>query len=433
MKTQTEAEQKITKARSAMIQSQRFYGALALRLVPTASKRTQTTACDGKHLFYNPEWVEQVPTPELIGVIAAQVAHIANLHHTRRRGRDAKKWNEACDLAIHPIIRDAGFTLPDTALIDPAMVGLSAEEIFFRRAQEEQDDDGQDGEGEGGQGAGGAAGSAGKPEKGDEEGDDAQDGEDKGDDADGEGDEPSDGDQAPEDSAGDTGGTGEVLDAVNDDGSKPSPADIQQQEMEQQVAVVQAQNLASKAGQGSADIDRLAEALRQAQVDWKEELRRWMQVTAKSRYTYARPNRRFISQGVYLPSLTGEAMGEMVLLVDMSGSTSAWLKEFMGQMGAIREDLRPEKLTVIYCTDRVVGTEEFSAEDEFAPKPHGTGGTDLRAAFNWVAEQGIDPACMVVLTDLETPFPSKAPEYPVLWASTLPHTPPWGDRILLKR
>jgi hypothetical protein len=38
--------------------------------------------------------------------------HCAALHHTRREGRDLRRWNIACDHAINPLLVAAGFELP---------------------------------------------------------------------------------------------------------------------------------------------------------------------------------------------------------------------------------------------------------------------------------------------------------------------------------
>lgn len=388
-----------------MIQSQRFFGSLALQLTPVARPKIETIATDGRSLFYNPEWIEQKSMPELIGIVAHEVMHLALLHHTRRKGRNKAKWNMACDYAVNPLLVNAGFTLPPEAKINPAYDGKSSEDIYRLLP-----DDGDNGDGSGEGEAGGD--------------DNSQDGEDApGDDA----------AAGTGQGSGDCGGCGEVLDAVNEDGSKPSPADVQQIEADQQVSVVQAHNLAQQAGQGSADLARLTEWLKTAQQNWIEELRRFILQTSRDDYTWKRPNKRFLSMGLVLPSLHSSKMGEMVIGIDMSGSTFDWLDDFVAQLKAIHEDVRPTKLTVIYCTDQITGIEEFEADDLLSLHPRGTGGTDLRAIFDYVEREGIEPACMVVLTDLETPFPDREPDYPVVWAAStdIPH--PWGDRVQLRR
>jgi predicted metal-dependent peptidase len=204
-------------------------------------------------------------------------------------------------------------------------------------------------------------------------------------------------------------------------------------EAETQVKVVQAANLAKQAGQGTLDIDRLVDRIKEAQQDWKEELRRFIMQRSRDDYSWTRPDKRFVGRGIYLPSLRSERMGTLVVGVDMSGSCSDWFDDFYVQLKAIHEDLRPEKLVVIYCADRVARVEEFAGDDELDLHPYGAGGTDLRAIFRHVEEMDIEPACLVCLTDMETPFDDNAPDYPVLWAATTDHKEPWGERIQLRR
>jgi len=60
----------------------------------------------------------------------------------------------------------------------------------------------------------------------------------------------------------------------------------------------------------------------------------------------------------------------------------------------------------------------------------GGGGTDFRPAFRWVAENGIEPAALIYLTDLCGMFPDSDPGYPVLWVSTDPTgAAPFGDVV----
>ena len=48
----------------------------------------------------------------------------------RRSGRDPKRWNEACDYAINPILLDAGLHLPEGVLVDDRFREMSAEQIY---------------------------------------------------------------------------------------------------------------------------------------------------------------------------------------------------------------------------------------------------------------------------------------------------------------
>ena len=57
------------------------------------------------------------------------------------------------------------------------------------------------------------------------------------------------------------------------------------------------------------------------------------------------------------------------------------------------------------------------------------GGTNFAPCFRWLGERGIVPQTLVFLTDLCGAFPSEAPSYPVLWASTEARRAPIGQVI----
>lgn len=434
-----ETHEKIIRARAGMIQSQRFFGFLALNLKATATTKVESLATDGKKLFYNPTWVDEHIMPEVTGVCAKMALHIALLHHTRRKGRDEKRWKKATDLACFPILTKAGFTLPESELRDKIMEqhvlqayntgsGLSAEAIFKLLPEPEEGDDG-DGEGQG-QAAGGGGGGKGEDQDDDESGQpDGSGGDPEGDDE-GEGQE---GEGKGEPTQPDQSGMGQVLDAENQDGTKPSPADMQQIEAGAQVQTAQATNLARAAGQGSLDQEKILDNIKQAQVDWIEETRRFVQQTSKNDADWCRPNKRFAGRGIYLPALHSVQMGTMVVAVDMSGSVTAWTERFGNELSAIIEDVRPQRILIIYATDRVTHVDDFTA-DELPVQlvAHGTGGTSFKPPFEYIEREGIEPACLIYLTDLYGDAPAHAPDYPVLWACCSNQPAPWGEVVRLK-
>jgi predicted metal-dependent peptidase len=84
---------------------------------------------------------------------------------------------------------------------------------------------------------------------------------------------------------------------------------------------------------------------------------------------------------------------------------------------------------VVYCDAAVQATEEFLPSDPIQLTPQGGGGTDFVPVFHWVAENGIDPVCLIYLTDLCCfSYPDK-PEYPVLWVTSSRRTAPFGETV----
>ena len=139
---------------------------------------------------------------------------------------------------------------------------------------------------------------------------------------------------------------------------------------------------------------------------------------AKSDYSWSRPNRRFIHQGLYLPSPHSEnEMGVVVIAVDVSGSVDQRkLSVFCGGVNGILEQTNPEKVIIIYCDMQITRVAEF-ARDEYPIEFEcsGGGGTDLRPPFEYVAENDLNPDVFLYFTYLCGPRPESAPHYPVVW------------------
>ena len=115
------------KARAALLVSAPFWGVLSLRLAPVEDSSIQTMKTDGVSIHYNPDFVKGLSRSVLRSGIAHETLHCAALHHTRREGRDLRRWNIACDHAINPLLAQAGFELPEGALFDPEGLRLLRE------------------------------------------------------------------------------------------------------------------------------------------------------------------------------------------------------------------------------------------------------------------------------------------------------------------
>jgi predicted metal-dependent peptidase len=111
-------------------------------------------------------------------------------------------------------------------------------------------------------------------------------------------------------------------------------------------------------------------------------------------------------------------VGIIVIGVDTSGSIGQEeLEQFAGEITAISDEAQPEAIHVVYCDAAVQSTQEFAPSEPIRLEPKGGGGTNFCPVFEWVANNGIAPACLIYLTDLCCHSYPEVPEYPVLWAS----------------
>jgi predicted metal-dependent peptidase len=323
--------------------------------------------------------------------------HPALQHHVRRSGRDPRRWNEACDYAINPLLLDAGLSLPDGVLVDHRFRGMSAEQIYNLRDAEAQPQSG----GQNSSNDGAEAGAGESPEN----------------------QASTDWPTAPETD----GGIGQVLDAPQPDEVTPS---AEEQAREWSIAVNQAVTLSKQAGKAPAGLARTLEGAAEATVDWRELLRRLWSDTIPADSSWMRPNRRHIWNGLYLPGVVREGVGEIAIAVDCSGSVNGrLLRLFEAEVCSILEGQHPQCVHVLYFDTEVHKVETYQAGEPVQLNPVGGGGTDFGPCFEWLEEHGIWPQTLVFLTDLCGTFPETGPGYPVFWASTEHRQAPFGSVI----
>jgi predicted metal-dependent peptidase len=366
----TRAKDQLIRARTSLLLDNFFFGRLALYLKLVEEPGIPTLAVDGKHVFYNPDFVLTLSHSLTVSAIVHEIGHCMFDHIVRRGGRDPKLWNMAGDYVINEIIKTAGFELGKEWLWDARYKGMYAEHVYDLLAQE----NGGKGPGEG----------------------------------------------APDPLC-------EIRDAAE------SQADMTETHMEWKIAVSQAFDGAKKAGAVPKGMERFIEDVATPKVPWREVLARFINQVSKDDYVWSRPNRRYLAQGLYLPSLYSQRMGEIAVVIDTSGSIDQpTLNAFGAEIQAIVASSRPVKTRVIYCDAAVNHVDEFTPEDVLEFKMHGGGGTDFRPPFKLIDEGDDKPVALVYLTDMYGPFPENEPDYPVLWCATTDTRAPFGETLRIE-
>jgi len=169
--------------------------------------------------------------------------------------------------------------------------------------------------------------------------------------------------------------------------------------------------------------------------DWRKVLREFVSESCAGRdeATWRRPNRRYLADDLYLPSMQGITMTRLAVVFDTSGSCFGTdiATRFASELAAIIEQVKPAFVDVLYVDSHVAAHQTFES-GQFAVAslaPRGGGGTNLPVAFDYMQAKRIQPDACVVLSDGETPF-DRPPAYPVLWALTsLTIRPPYGTTV----
>jgi len=365
---------RISKAKTALILEHPFIGSVALNMPMSIDNSVPTAATNGKRVLFNEEFCNGLSDEELKFLVAHECMHPMLEHNFRRGERDTYKWNQAADYVINKLLTDEGIgKMPEQGLLDDNIYkqgGGTSDGIFNLLP-----DTPQDGQGNGGQ--------------------------------------------------------GQPLDSCED--GQGSPAEVSQQQAEWKVKVAQAAQSAKMMGKMSAGLERLVEEILKPKVDWRDVLQRFVVKCRSDQRSWARPNRRFLSQGLYLPSVSGESLGEIAFAVDCSGSIGQdEINQFASEITTVWQDQRPTKVHVIYFDSEVSHYDEFGQDDEPVVKPHGGGGTAFSPVFKYMTEHGIEPVACIFLTDLCCDDFGDAPDYPVLWVSTHDDKAPFGEVVMME-
>ncbi len=378
----SETIRRIQRARTTLLIDQPFFGVLALQLKVIESTINGTAWTDGQSMGFNPAFVATLSQDELIGVICHEVMHCACGHPWREAGRQHRRWNEACDYAINPIVLSSGKAkLPKGALLDSQYDGKNAEWIYDRLPESNDDDS----DGQGGCGC------------------------------------------------------GEVLpspdgDSNDDPNGQGNGADQQQPintASDWQQYTKQAVQAAKAQGKLPAGMDREIEQATKPIVDWRSLLRKYMQDVCTADYSWTQPNRRYLHNGLFLPSLRSTACGKIAVAVDTSRSIDTiTLAKFSSEMQAIFSEMQPSSVDVLYCDAAVHRVDTFERGEAFEMHPVGGGGTAFEPIFNHYDQPDAEqPVVLIVFTDMYGSFPDDS-NIPTIWASTSEvDSAPFGDIV----
>lgn len=213
-----------------------------------------------------------------------------------------------------------------------------------------------------------------------------------------------------------------------------------EQEMENEIgrALRQGEMIRKQRSKGGAgDSDGLFGDLLAPKVDWRKALRDFITETCSGRdeSSWSRPNRRFLADDVYMPTMMGVTLRELVVGFDTSGSIfgGSEMTRFVSEISTIIEQVKPSKVHVIYWDTGIAGHQTFE-DGQFAVqdlKPKGGGGTDGAVLFKYLRKQKIKPDAIVQFTDGYVGSWGNT-DVPTLWVITSDIKAPWGTTIQLE-
>lgn len=391
-------ELKLSRAKTNLVLDHPFFGTIALNMKMFYSYMVPTAATNGRWVAFNPHFCKDLSDEQMMFLVAHETMHPMLDHNVRRMGRDPKLWNQAGDYVINQLLNDdkIGKFIEGGCLnrdIYDAGNGLTDKIYDILR---QMPPSGGDGNGDGSDGSG-----------------------------DGQGNDPMFNPY----------GDGIGQDVIEATGSE---AEIEQLAADWKVGVAQAAQAAKMMGALSANMERFVDDVLNPKVDWRTVLQRFVEKRKTDMRTFARPSRRFIQQGLYMPSKDGEVLGELVFAIDCSGSIGQdELNQFAAEIRTVQEDGKPSKMHILYFDSEVCHYDVFEDDNPVQIAPHGGGGTAFSPVFRYMEDHGIEPVATVFLTDLYCSDYGDDPGHPVLWVSTCDHdggsygSTPFGEVVVM--
>ena len=333
-----------------------------------------TAATNGINLYVNPDFFLGLDPEERLFLILHEIMHNVYNHNTRRGFRDAGTWNEAADYVINDELIQRNFKMPQGGLHNVDYRDMSADEVYEIL---------MDRKNKGGHNQPSPWPDLKEPQ------------------ANGSGNQSA------------TGGSGSQTPSM----TQPTAEEIEEHNKNLLTQATQASQMAGdKAGTVPGSLQRELDDLLYPKLPWDIILQKFLFSLSKDDYSWRKPNRRFISQGIILPSLYSEGIGKIDFAIDTSGSVSREdFNRFISEIGYVFQRFNPKEIgimqfdSVLQSNDKVVNMQDFM-KLEFK----GGGGTQIEPVLEAYKESSAK--ALIVLTDGYLYHGEELdPKKPVVW------------------
>lgn len=425
-----------------------FLGALIMRLnlIATWDSRCSTAGTDGTNIFVHAGYYTELDLDNRIGVLAHCVWHIALCHFLRRGNRNKERFDLACDCEVDFLLKEEKINSPFALTNNPEWQGLNAESIYEYIPVPVLLNLPKKGGGKhihssylpiASPGSGGSDGDANADGNGSS---DKQKSDKRGHNADcdtnnnGKSEWKNQRDLHWEPKQEGQFADGNI-DPVTDPNFQieflPNLA-----EHCREIVLGTAVWVERLQGKLPAHLQRLVEVYRTSQLNWREQLLQFVTSCFGGERRWLPPNRRYISQGLYLQSYRDQKL-KAVIALDSSGSTTPYLSDFLVELNAIMTSFGNYEITVIQCDAEIHSVEKFTPDNPLEPgkmQLQGGGGTDFCPVFEYIDTELPDIEIALFLTDGYGTIPKYQPPYSVIWCLCEGGEKPtqWGYELKIK-
>ena len=359
--TDIETRDRLITARVQLLLNNGFFGNLATRLeLQEASSWCPTAATDGRHFFYNTEFINSLDDDELIFLMGHEVLHCVYDHMDRRGDRQPRLWNIANDYVVNMDLVENNIGKKITKVqicFDYKYQNWISDEVYddlLENGDYDQETldmhlDFGDGDSEG-------------------------------------------------QSAGSTPGEG---------GSEDGPPQYSEEERNEIRNEMKEAIMNAAKGASNKDVPRgvrtMIKDLTNPELDWRELLATNIQSVVKNDFTFMRPARKGIQEGVYLPGMDYDQDLDVFCFIDSSGSMmDEMLRDLCSEVKGIMEQYTNFVLRLCFFDTDTYTIHEFDSSniDEIHDiEIEGGGGTEFDCMFDRLKAEDIVPQKLIVFTD----------------------------------
>jgi predicted metal-dependent peptidase len=179
-------------------------------------------------------------------------------------------------------------------------------------------------------------------------------------------------------------------------------------------------------GNEPAWLKRLYEDM-QPQEDWRVLLREYIE-PYQGDFSFNPVDRRFLESDFMLPEIQdGEQVDWLAIAIDTSGSIGdKELTTFLAELRGVLGSYDRVKVRLTFCDTEATPFVELNEFEKDKIQPTGGGGTSFVEPFELCKKEDTPPKALIYFTDLCGDFPSRAPQYDVLWIATEKGNVPFG-------
>ena len=366
---------KISQAKSRLLLSYPFFGALAAKLELIQNDDIQSFKSNGIKLEYNSDFLQKLEPAQMEFVFANGAMHASLAHEARKNGRSGWLWQLSTDYAINDMLVQNGLDRPDEAHYSKRFSGMYAEEIYAQLKEDILRDELE------------------------YEADDACD-------------------------------TQESKKEQKEP-NPPQKTDTLSEQLFSEFAKAKLEDEA-KSSEMPIGMERFFSIEDRGKVDWRRELKAALERFYRDDYVLIPPSKKLLYRGIYLPSPTSERFS-IVVAVDSSGSVDEkLLNAFLGELNFLMLSVPNFQIDMLVCDDKIRTRKTFYSGDILEVDIKGGGGTDFRPVFDLIDKELPYAKLLLYFTDLDGVFPDYAPNYEVKWIAPQEAEVPFGTTIVLE-